>query len=53
MDLLHAADELKNVVHSSLLAVQAWRDGDTDAIPDALTDALKELESELVRVEEI
>jgi len=53
MDLLHAADELKNVVHSSMLVVQAWRDGNTEGLPDALTDALVELESELERIAEI
>ena len=53
MDLLHAADELKNVAHSSMLVVQAWRAGATEGLPDALTDALTELESELIRVEEV
>ena len=53
MDLLNAADELRNIVHSSMLVVDAWRDGNADVIPDALNDALVELESELKRVEEI
>ena len=53
MDLLNAADELRNIVHSSMLVVDAWRDGNADAIPDSLNDALVELESELKRVEEI
>lgn len=52
MDLLRAADELKNVVHSSMLVIQAWRDTQSLLDPE-LTDALGELESELIRVYEI
>ena len=47
MDLLTSADELKAIAHSSILVVDAWRNGS----PEALTDALTELETELIRIE--
>ena len=47
MDLLKAATELSNIAHTSMLVVDAWRHGSQDA----LTDALTELETELIRIE--
>ena len=46
MDLLTAADELKAIAHSSMLVVDAWRNGSPD-----LADALTELETELIGIE--
>jgi len=46
MGLLTAADELKAIAHSSMLVVDAWRNGSQDALAEALTD----LESELIRI---
>ena len=47
MDVLTAADELKAVAHASMLVVDPWR----NRSPEALTDALTELEDELIRIE--
>ena len=47
MDLLKAAEELSNIAHSSMIVIDAWRNGSKDALTDALTD----LESELNRIE--
>ena len=46
MDVLTTADELKAVAHASMLVV-VWR----NRSPEALTDALTELEAELIRIE--
>ena len=47
MDVLTAADELKAVDHSSIRVVDAW----WNRSPGALTDALTEPETELIRIE--
>ena len=48
MDLLRACDELKNVVHTAELVVEAWRSDPDDY--SELKDRLEELESELERI---
>ena len=50
MDLLKACDELKAVVHTAQLVVDAWRT-DPDGYAE-LKDKLEVLEAELVRVNE-
>ena len=51
MDLLSAADELKNVVHTAQLLVNAWQE-DPDNY-SALQEHLTELASEFKRIQEI
>ena len=48
MDLLKACDELKAVVNSAQLVVNAWRTDPDDY--SELKDKLEELEFELIRI---
>ena len=50
MDILKACDDLKAVVHTAQLVVDAWREDQDDY--SALKEKLEELESELVRIQE-
>ena len=51
MDLLQAADELKNVVHTAQILIAAWEE-DPDNY-SVIEEHLTDLASELKRIEEI